>query len=160
MVKKYIRIYNKRNFMLSLLCASIAFLPLFIVSLVYDVIAGDTLIAFIPFAIGAIYVAVASLFTLRFQKMIRQQEQRYNIHFNDKDVVHLETNLYLSRDWLIWAGSSAIYKKHIKSISSQLITGKGGSSNEVIIKTVDNKRYRIWCLDSSNIVTIRKWKKQ
>lgn len=160
MVKKYISIYNKRNCLLSLLCASIAFIPLFIESLIYDVIPEDTLIAFIPFVIGAIYIGIASLYTIRFKKMIRQQEQLYKVQFNDDDVVHLETTLYLSKDWLIWAGSSAIYRKHIKSISSKLIIGKGGSSNKVIIKTVDNKKYRIWCLSSSNIMKIRKWKKQ
>ncbi len=159
MINKYINIYNKRNCLLSLLCAIIAFVPLFVVSLIYDVVPEDILIAFAPFVIGAICVAIASLFTIRFRKMIRRQEQLYKVQFSDRNAVHLETTLYLSSDWLIWAGISAIYRNHIKSISSKLIIGKGGSSNKVIIKTVDNKKYTIWCLSSSNVVKIKKWRK-
>ena len=159
MINKYINIYNKRNCLLSLLCASIAFIPLFVTSLMYDVVPEDILIAFSPFAIAIICVLIASLFTIRFRKIIRLQEQLYKVQFSDRNVVHLETTLYLSSDWLIWAGISAIYKKHIKSISSRLIIGKGGSSNKVIIKTVDNKKYIIWCKSSSNVIKIKKWRK-
>ena len=159
MINKYINIYNKRNCLLSLLCASIAFIPLFVTSLMYDVVPEDILIAFSPFAIAIICDLIASLFTIRFRKIIRRQEQLYKVQFSDLNVVHLETTLYLSSDWLIWAGISAIYKKHIKSISSKLIIGKGGSSNKVIIKTVDNKKYIIWCKSSSNVIKIKKWRK-
>ncbi len=158
MINKYIHIYNRRNCLLALFCASIAFIPLFIVSLIYDVIPEDTLIAFAPFAIAAICVAIASLYTIYFKKMINMQEQLYGVQFNDNNVVHLETTLYLSEDWLIWAGISAIQKCHIKSIRSKLIYGRSGSSNKVVITTVDNKKYAIWCLSSSNINKIKKWK--
>ena len=159
MIDKYIHIYTKRNCLLALFCASITFIPLFIVSLIYDVIPEDTLVAFVPFVIAAICVAIASLYTIRFKKMIQMQEQLYGVKFNDDHVVHLETTLYLSDDWLIWAGVSAVYKYHIKSVRSKLMHGRSGSSNKVVITTVDNKKYVIWCLSSSNINTIRKWKK-
>ncbi len=155
MVNKYIYIYTKRNCILALFCASIAFIPLFIVSLIYDVIPEDTLIAFAPFVIAAICVAIASLSTIRFKKMIKMQEQQYGVQFDDDNVVHLETTLYLSENWLIWAGISSIYKNHIKSIHSKLVHG---ISNKVTIKTLDNKKYIIWCSSSSNINKIRKWK--
>ncbi|MBO5110760.1 MAG: hypothetical protein J6D21_08585 [Clostridia bacterium] len=158
MIDKYIRIYTKRNCLLALFCASIAFIPLFIVSLIYDVIPEDTLIAFAPFVFAAICVAIASLSTIRFKKMIKMQEQQYGVRFDDYNVIHLETTLYLSENWLIWAGISSIYKNHIKSIHSKLVHGRSGSSNKVTIKTVDNKKYIIWCLSSSNINKIRKWK--
>ena len=158
MINKYIHIYNKRNCLVALFCASIVFIPLIIVSLIYDVIPEDTLIAFVPFVIAAICVAIASLYTIRFKKMIKMQEHQYGVQFNDDNVVHLETTLYLSENWLIWAGISSIYKKHIKSIHSKLVHGRSGSSNKVIIKTVDNKKYTIWCLSSSNINKIRTWK--
>ena len=159
MIDKYIHIYTKRNCMVALFCAGITFIPLFIVSLIYDVIPEDTLIAFAPFVIATICVAIASLCTIRFKKMIKMQEQQYGVQFDDNNVVDLETTLYLSENWLIWAGISGIYKDHIKSIHSKLIHGRSGSSNKVTIKTVDNKKYTIWCLSSSNINKIRKWKK-
>ena len=158
MINKYIHIYNKRNCLLALFCATIAFLPLFIVSLICDVIPEDTLVAFLPFVFAAAWVAIASLYTIRFKKMIKKQEWQYGVQFNDNNAAHLETTLYLSDDWLIWAGSCAIYKNHIEAIRSTLVHGRGGFSNKVTIKTVDNKKYIIWCLSSSNINQIKKWK--
>lgn len=159
MINKYIRIYHKRNVRLALACAAIISIPLFVVSLFADVVQEDTWISFIPFVLAIACILVASLFTIRFKKMIEKQELLYKVQFQDTDVVHLETTLYLSKEWLIWAGSCAIYKEHIKSINSVLRHGSAGSSNEIIIKTVDNKRYRIWCLSASNVKKIKEWKK-
>lgn len=158
MMDKYIRIYNKRNIKLAFVCATIVFVPIFVVSLFYDVVQEDALVSFVPYILALVCIAIASLFTKRFRKMIHKQEQLYDVQFQDTDVVHLETTLYLSRDWLIWAGSCAMYKEHIKSISSKPRHGRVGSSNEVVIRTVDNKRYKIWCLSSSNVKKIKKWK--
>ncbi len=158
MIDKYIKIYHKRNVQLALICATIVFVPLFVVSLFYDVVPEDTLVSFAPYILAAIFVAIASLFTKRFRKMIHEQEQLYSVQFQDTDVVHLETTLYLAKDWLIWAGSCAMYKEHIKAISSALRPGRIGSSNEVVVRTVDNKQYSIWCLSSSNVKRIKKWK--
>ena len=157
-VEKYIKIYHKRNVKLALLCAAIVFVPLFVVSLFYDVVPEDTIVSFVPFVLATLCVAVASLYTIRFKKMIKEQEHIYNIEFQDTKAEHLETTLYLSDEWLIRAGSSAFYKKHIKSISSVCRFGRVGSSNEVTIKTIDNKKHTIWCLSTSNIKKIREWK--
>ena len=37
----------------------------------------------------------------QFEKMIAEQESLYNTVFSDTDAEHLETTLYISRDWLI-----------------------------------------------------------
>ena len=161
MINKYIKIYNTRNCLLALFCAGFVFIPWFVVSFIYDAMPQDTLFSFVPFLIAALCITIASLYTIRFKKMIQSQEQLYNVKFNDDDVVHLETTLYLSRDWLIWAGSSAIYKRHIKSIYLSPRHGRGSSfSNEVGINTVDGKEYRIWCMNSLNIEKIIAWKKK
>ena len=158
MIDKYIRIYHKRNIQLAFVCATIVFVPLFVASLFYDVIPEDTLVSFVPYVLVAAYITVASSFTKRSRKMIHKQERLYGVQFQDTDVVHLETTLYLSKDWLIWGGSCALYRAHIKSIKSAVRHGRVGSSNEVIIKTIDDKRYRIWCLAPSNVKKIQKWK--
>ena len=157
-MKKYIKIYHKRNVKLAFICAVIVFVPLFVVSLFYNVVREDIIISFVPFVLAMLCVAVASLYTIRFKKMIKEQEHIYNVEFQDTKADHLETTLYLSDEWLIWAGSSAFYKKHIKSISSVRRFGRVGSSNEVTIKTIDNKKYTVWCLSASNIKKIREWK--
>lgn len=157
-MEKYIKIYHKRNTLLALFCASIVFLPLFAVSLFYDVVPEDTLISFVPFILAPLWVAVASLYTIRFKKLIAEQEKIYHIQFQDDNVEHLETTLYLSDDWLIWAGSCAFYKKHIKSISPIRCLGRAGSSNQVTIKTIDDKKYTVWCLSASNFKKLKEWR--
>ncbi len=158
-MEKYIKIYHKRNVQLALFCAIIIFLPLFITSLFYDIVPEDTLISFLPFILASICVAVASLYTIRFKKLIAEQEQMYNIQFQDANAEHLETTLYLSDDWLIWAGSFAFYRQHIKSISSSRRFGRAGSSNQVTIKTNDDKKYTVWCLNASNVKKLKEWPK-
>ncbi|MBR6801047.1 MAG: hypothetical protein IKM61_04785 [Eubacteriaceae bacterium] len=158
MIDKYIKIYHKRNVQVAFACATIVSVPLFVVSLFYDVVPEDTLVSFVPYILAAMCAAIAGLFTKRFRKMIHKQEQIYGVQFQDTDVVRLETTLYLSKDWLIRAGSCAMYKEHIKSISSAPRYGRVGSSNKVVIRSVDDKQYTIWCLSSSNVDRIKKWK--
>jgi hypothetical protein len=158
MPEKYIKIYHKRNVQLVFICASIIFLPLFITSLLYDVVPGDIWIALVPFYLAPMCVAVASLYTIRFKKLIATQEQAYHIQFQDHNVEHLETTLYLSDDWLIWAGSCAFYKQHIKAIRSVRRFGRAGSSNQVTIQTMDDKKYTVWCLSASNVKKLIAWK--
>ena len=159
MVEKYIMLYVKRNSILAFICATIVFLPLFVVSLIYDVISYDLVVAFSPYPIALICVLVSLFPTIRFKKMVLQQESLYNTVFSDVGATHLETTLYLSKDWLIWAGSCAIHKEHIRSVKSKVVVGRVGSSNKVTILTADNKHYVIWCLNSSNIKRIRDWYK-
>ena len=157
MVEKYINIYKKRNYKLGIFCAIIVFIPLFVVSLIFDVISYDIAISFAPFLLSFLCVLFANLHTIRFRKMITWQENLYNIKFNDNNVEHLETTLYLSNDWLIWAGSSAFNKKHISSIKKRVERGKSGISNRIIVKTIDNKKYSIWCLSDENVKKIKEW---
>ena len=157
-MERYIKIFHRRNIVVALICALLVFVPLFVVSLFYDVIPEDTIASFVPFLLATICVALASLHTIHFRSLIKLQEQRYHIEFQDTNVQHLETTLYLSDDWLIWAGVSAFYKPHIKSIKSVRRFGRVGSSNEITIRTVDNKKYTIWCTNNANFNKLRKWK--
>lgn len=160
MIDKYIKIYIKRNVRLAFVCATIVAVPLFITSLFYDVLAYDMLAALVPYPIAAVVVLFCSLPIFRFRRMIQKQEVLYGAEFNDVDVKHLETTLYISQDWLIWAGISAFHKRHIKQITHKLRHGRAGmSSNEVKIITVDNKKYTIWCLSTSNIKKVKDWLK-
>ena len=157
MVEKYIKIYTKRNIWLAFVCATIVAVPLFIISLFYDVLAYDILAALVPYPISAAVVLFCSLPISRFRRMIQKQEVLYGAEFNDVDVKRLETTLYISQDWLIWAGISAFHKKHIKHITYKQRHGRVGSSNEVKVITVDNKKYTIWCLSAGNIQKIKDW---
>ena len=159
MVEKYIKIYVNRNIILALICATIVFIPLLIVSLIYDVLSYDLIVALTPFLIALVCVLISFQSIIRFRKMIMQQETLYDTIFSDTNADHLETTLYLSKDWLIWAGSCAIYKKHIEFIKHKLESGRASSSSKVTITTADNKRYIIWCLSTTNIKKIKTWHK-
>ena len=159
LIKKYIKIYLKRNLFLALFCAIICFIPLFSVSLIYAVLSYDLIVSFAPFPLALICVLISALPIIRFREMIEQQETLYNTSFSDDKVEHLETTLFLSEDWLIWAGSCALHKKHIQSIKYRSVSGRAGSSNKVTITTVNNERYVIWCLSVANIDKINAWRK-
>lgn len=159
-ISKYNRIYVKRNAVLALICAIIVFIPIFIMSLVYDVLPYDLFIAFVPFGLALLCVLISLFPTIRFHRMIEEQEKQYGILFSDDGIEHLETTLYLSNHWLIWAGSSAFYREHILSIRVRAEHGQSGTSNRVIVTTKDGKRYCIWCLHSSSIKEIKSWLKK
>jgi predicted ferric reductase len=157
-MKKYIKIYLKRNVIIALICATLAFIPLFVVSLLYDYVPEDTIISFSPFLLAVSGVAVTSISIIRFKKIIRKQEKRYGIQFQDTNAEHIEKTLYISRDWLIRAGNFAFYKKHIKSITYTLQNGKGGPSYKVTVKTIENKDYTFFSKIEPSITKITKWK--
>lgn len=92
MVKKYIGIYVRRNLMAALLCAVIAFI-LLLVSLTNDVVPNDILISLMPFPIALCCFPLSLIPIIGFQKMIKQQEKRYGIRFEDAEAVHLENGL-------------------------------------------------------------------
>ena len=106
--------------------------------------------------------------------MIKEQEQLYKIKFNDTIEFIYKPNygefeygnnleflglFDISKEWLIAAGTCAIYKPHLKSIKSTRHHGKHGTSYRVIFKTINGKKYKIWINSPSDIQRIRKWKK-
>ena len=54
LISKYIKVYVKRNILLALFCSILVFIPLFIVSLIYDVLSYDIAVSFVPFAIAIV----------------------------------------------------------------------------------------------------------
>ena len=83
LVEKYIRIYMKRNLLTALFCAILCFVPLFIVSLIYDVLSYDLVVSFVPFFIALLFVAFSYLYTFRFRRMISEQEKTFSVVFDD-----------------------------------------------------------------------------
>ena len=157
-INKYIQIYHKRNVLLALFCSVIVFIPLFVAALLNDAVPHDIWLSLVPFLIAAVYVAAAASTTVRFRRMIEAQEERYGVTFGDHGAIRLEMTLFLSDEWLIRAGVSAIYKDHVQSVKSSLRRGRSGSSNRVVIGTVDGKKYVVWCQSSSGVRKIKAWK--
>ena len=157
-IEKYIRVYMKRNLLTAISCAILCFVPLFIVSLIYDVLSYDIVVSFVPFFIALLSVAFSYLYTFRFRRMISEQERTFSVAFDDTAAQHLETTIYLSNDWLIYAGSAAFYRGYVKSVTSKTMHAlRGGSSNRVTLKTIDGRHYVIWALSSSVVKRIKEW---
>ena len=155
-MQRYIAIYLKQQVKLSFLCAIIAFIPTFGFSLFYDVIPNDTLLSFYPFVLALLYMGIAPLPIIRFRRLIRTQEQYYHVAFTTTNDVCLGKTLYLSDEWLIWAGSAAFYKKHIKTIDSHKDQPRTPRSYKTIVRTKDGKNYSFWCT-ATEVKTIKRW---
>ena len=145
--KKYIRKHIKRNIGIALICATIPFLPMFIISLFYDVMKNDTLISFVPYLFAFAWILISFLPIVRFKRMIARQEELYAAELTDDDEVDIyKERLFLTKNWLILAAYFALYKEHIKSIRCKKIRTNPiycpMPSYNVTITTVDNKRYR------------------
>ena len=157
---KYINQYLKRNTVLISFCTVLIMIPFLICSFIFDAVAYDSILSLVvPLLLGGICFLCSSLYTVRFKRMIAQQERAYGVTFCDADAVHLETMLYLSKDWLILAGSLAFYKMHIKSVEHKRVhvNGRATSSTKVTVTTTDNQEYTIWGLSPSNIKKIKQW---
>ena len=165
--KKCIRKHIKRNIGIALICATIAFLPMFIVSLIYDVKKNDTLIAFIPYLFAFAWILISFLPIIRFKRMIARQEEMYAAELTDDEEVDLyKERLFLTKDWLILAAYFALYKEHIKSIRGKRIRPNFPNvvlNYKVTITTADNKRYRFgasYSMYRTIYKRVEEWKKQ
>ena len=67
MVNKYIRIYHKRNIQLAIFCATLVFVPLFVVALFYDIVPEDTLISFLPLYVSYNVTMKISIFRQKYR---------------------------------------------------------------------------------------------
>ena len=164
--KKCIRKHIKRNICIALICATIAFLPMFIVSLIYDVKKNDTLIAFIPYLFAFAWILISFLPIIRFKRIIARQEEMYTVEFTDDEIVDLyKERLFLTKDWLILPAYFALYKEHIKSIRCKRKRGNNLAvlNYKVTITTADNKRYRFgasYSMYRTVYKRVKEWKKQ
>lgn len=159
MTTKYIKIYIKRNTFVFL--GEVAVLPF--VFVIYGEF--NKLFVYCLLALIGLFL-LALLPIIRFRRMIARQERLYNAEFCDKNVKRLEGTLYLSKDWLIWAGSKAIHKKHIAKIkhkfrSHRNLLGRTISVYEIAtIITHDRKRYVMPNTDILNVHKIIRWNKR
>ena len=162
MKEYYIKIYLKRN---AKLIAGLT-LPIsvyfFVMSLMYDAVPNDFVFALIPILIGLFAFLVTCIFVIRFNNMIKMQEEMFNIKFDDSNakLASKISSTYLSDDWLINAGSCAFYRDYIKSFSSKKynITRVGGGYR-VIVNTIDGQKYEFHSRAGGDIKKFREWKK-
>ena len=152
-VRKYIGIYMRNNLQTGVLCALLCFVVFFTVSMLYDIFKYDVVFSFIPFMIALIMVAATYLKTFRFRTMISTQEKRYKVRFSEENAEFLCSGVYLSENWLIFAGLCAFYKKNIRSVSSVKKSGMPLMS----IKTTDGGRYKLRVVTKDEVGAVNEW---
>lgn len=157
----YIKIYLKRNAKLIAFMSLPISLLFFVVSILYDAIPNDYIFALMPIIVGLLAFLVTCLFIIRFNNIIKMQEEMFNITFNDKNAKSIsKTSIaYLSDDWLIFPGSCAFYREYIKSFSSRKYNStRGVSGYRLIVNTTDGQEYEFHARGTSDIKKFREWK--
>lgn len=159
---KYVNQYLKRNAVL----ISFFVLPLtvlfLIAALVLDMLAGNIYLCFIPLAVGLLCFLFSCIRSIKFRLMIRSQEKKYNVIFNDENVRSVGTggNTYLSDGWLIKAGAYALCREYIVKFSMKTLEGgkAGGVGYKVIAETMDGQLFGFWTASSSDIKIYKDWR--
>ena len=108
---------------------------------------------------GAVLL-VQCFFIIRFFRMIRKQEQQFEICFSDCEAKPLWKGapVYVTEDWCILGGTAAFYRGYIKNVTWQYERrGRGAGSYYLIVKTLDGCRYRIWLGRKSSCAKIIRW---
>ena len=148
---------------LCFLIGTIMFIPLFITSLIYDVVENDVFFAVVV-SYGPCFIGFLLLsgWNVRFYHMIRRQEQMFGIQFTDTNAKPLwrESLSFLSDEWFIHAGSAAFYKDYIQRVAwvRQIPEGRGGYY--LIVETTDNRSYQLFIRSRSGCEKVKKWWKQ
>ena len=158
MVEKYIKISYRYHCIFYGMAAALSAL-FFVLSLFFDKVDGDSLIALAPLEAVAAHAGILYIYSFYFRRMIREQTALYGVEFSDDGAKCLDgTVTYLADEWLILGCKFALCKRHISSVKSKTIGGLSGSAQNVTITTADGKRYKMWSVSAQNTRKIKKWK--
>jgi hypothetical protein len=161
MTKKYIKLYFKR------------IAPFFIFFSAFDIFLWiatfnsyeDKVLYIIEGIIFTLFIElffiIRTLFILRFKRMISRQEMVYSIKIdNDTEYKEIAYGICTSKNWLVFAGNMAFYKRNIAKISYKEY-GRGSKATCIVtITTKNSKKYKIFLPWKTTITKIRTWYKQ
>ena len=163
-MKKYNLIYAKNIFLMCFFISFFIAVTFFIVSFFFDVVENDILYSLYSLLVG-VAAWLVMLLRIPFAYMIlRRQEKMLGIKFDDKDVKPLypmSTNslIYVSGEWLIFAGMSAFCRDYIEKLTVRSKRPK----NQIhyyhlcIIVGKDKKKYYKLLDSASTAKKIREW---
>ena len=157
-IKKYILIYMKRYIFLWLFCATLCAVPIFIVSLQYDILPYDMFICLVPYGFAGILILINGILLTRFTDSITKQEKLYSISFSDDEATRIDDVVYLSREWLVCIGKFALYKKHIsKMYFHEENNPKNGISYNIVLQTLDDQNRYFYVGNKNAVEKIERW---
>ena len=157
---EYIRMLVKRNFIATIMLVLLLLVFLFTFMVFSeDNSLEDVLVGFQFIIIGAIGFILSILVIIRFNRLIKKQEEMFNVKFDDKGAKRVRTSIvFISDDWLIDAGTGAFYREYIKSFGRKKETNRRGAGPyKVIVNTIDGKKYYLKTPQTNDIDIYRKW---
>ncbi len=158
--RKYCGIYARSVAKVCFCIASPLFLLFFIASLFADTLSYDTYISFIPFIIAALIPGVAWLRGYAGKKEIALQEKMLGVSFSDNNAERLYkkgTNWFLSDDWVICCGRTALHRGFIDSVN--IFSKKDGRYYQHTLKImcIDGKTRCFRSTRAAEFRKIQKW---
>ena len=164
-MKKYITLFLKTRFVLIFGCATALFVLFFSVLLFDRNAVYPPIFALWVYFVAIVFYAINLLVVLRFQRVIAYQERLFDIRFCDTNATPLykgsikAPGVFLSDDWLIFAGKSAFCRQYIKHIDIKSEEANMGNDYRLRIYTVDYKEYSIHIDSPANARRIQIWYK-
>jgi len=161
MTKKYILLYVKRVFCLVFGVALATAVPLLLASLFADAWENDILFSlYIPFLMAVIVLPIPLLYIPFGIYVQRLQEKTLAVAFSDSNAQRLypRSYVFLSDDWVIWAGRLVLHRAFIRSITvrrERPRQSRGGYY--CICKCMNGKQYRIFVASTSEVKKIKQW---
>lgn len=160
-MNKYTGLFLKNRVLITSLSGTFFFLLFFFVLLFHKDAVYPPAFAFLVYVPFLIWYGIDVLLTIRFQKLIRYQEKRLNVVFDDANAVPLfpKSLTYLSNSWLIFSGKEAFHKLYIERISIKTIHTSMGNYYKVSIITLKGNTYTKAVDSYTSAKMIKKWLK-
>ncbi len=157
-MNKYIILFLKNRLLIISVTGTLFFLLYFFV-LLFNNNVYTPIFAFWAFVPMLIWFCIDILLTIRFQRLIRYQEEYLNVVFNDINAVPLfpKSMTYLSDDWLIFSGKLAFHSQYIESISIIASWTSMGKDYKLKIQTCTGKTYMKSVDSYRNAIKIKHW---
>ena len=127
-IQKYISLYMKRWIIGWTFVATLCAVPILVLGIKHHRFPFEL---FLPYAVEGLLLLFHKFLSRKFPKSIRIQEEMHAISFSDHGAKQIPTrrtgvdeDLYLSDDWIILAGSYALYKDHITRATCDVMESK------------------------------------
>lgn len=158
-MKKYIFRFLKTQFYAAFGTGTAFFLLFFCVLVFCKTAVYPPSSAFWVYILSFVWFAIDLLFVVHFVLFIRFQENRYHITFCDTGAKPLypSSNIFLTDEWLIFAGRTAFYRPYIRNISIVSEKTNGGRNYQLKIHTDDDSTYYRSIDSNASAQKIRAW---
>ncbi len=158
-MKKYTTVFLKNRLLITSLAGSFFFLLFFFLLLLHKGTVYPPVFAFLAYVPFVIWFGIDALLTVRFREMIRRQEERLNIGFDDtgSEPLFPGSTTYLSDSWLIFSGKEAFHRLYIVKVSIKTVRTGMGNDYYLKITTLEEKTFAKAIDSCTNAKKVKFW---